>query len=84
MVESSATTPQSDAGESTAGELLPCPFCGEEGILSVNDLKSVPGGMTLYRGMCSECSCELCEWHEIKDDAITVWNTRTPAVPPES
>lgn len=53
-----------------ANELLPCPFCGEEGHMEV--------GKWGYQVVCKRCSGRTA--HGVDQlDAISAWNTRTEA-----
>ncbi len=58
-----------------ADALEPCPFCGEPGHVVT---RSDPKTADIHRCECSECFCELSDWHEDRADAIAAWNRRAP------
>lgn len=83
---SSAFDSHQDDGENTAGDLLPCPFCGGTAIAG----RSVE--MSLEE-VCHYVACDnddggcigatVTAIYLTEREAATAWNTRTPAVSPD-
>lgn len=57
-------------------ELMPCPFCGSHGEISVGDEDSM-FAKPMYNPHCGgrECYCDL-GYYETLEEAVAVWNMR--------
>lgn len=52
-------------------KLLPCPFCGGEGILQESEFMCLP----VWSIACLNCQT-YCDEYDAKEKAIKAWNTR--------
>ena len=63
-------------GETMNEELKPCPFCGGEAGVCIDDkdLENLRYGV-----MCLNPDCAIWGWFEFEDEAIASWNRRVQA-----